>query len=47
MAAAEVTAEDLATEEIALAGDPFVSLRVTRRELRYGWRANAKASRHR
>ena len=35
-----VTAEHLATEEIALAGDPFVSPRVTGRELRYEWRAN-------
>jgi hypothetical protein len=39
-AAAAVTAEHLATEEIALAGDPFVSPRVTGRELRYEWRAN-------
>jgi len=39
-ASAAVTAEHLATEEIALAGDPVVSLRVTGRELRYGWRAN-------
>ena len=36
----EVTAEHLATEEIALAGDPFVSPHVTGRELRYEWRAN-------
>jgi hypothetical protein len=35
-----VTAEHLATEEIALAGDPFVSPHVTGRELRYEWRAN-------
>ena len=35
-----MTAEHLATEEIALAGDPFVSPRVTGRELRYEWRAN-------
>jgi hypothetical protein len=35
-----VTAEHLATEEIALAGDPFVSPRVTGRELRYEWRAD-------
>jgi hypothetical protein len=33
-------AEHLATEEIALAGDRFVSPRVTGRELRYKWRAN-------
>jgi len=39
-AAAAVTAEHLATEEIALAGDPFVSPRVAGRELRYEWRAN-------
>ena len=34
-----VTAEHLATEEIALAGDPFVSPLVTGRDLRYEWRA--------
>ena len=34
-----MTAEHLATEEIALAGDPFVSPRATGRELRYEWRA--------
>jgi hypothetical protein len=32
-----VRAEHLATEEIALAGGPFVSPRVTGRELRYEW----------
>lgn len=35
-----VTAEHLATEEIALAGDPFLSPGVTGRKLRYEWRAN-------
>jgi hypothetical protein len=39
-AAAAVRAERLATEENALAGDPFVSPRVTGRELRYERRAN-------
>ena len=34
-----MTAEHLATEEIALAGDPFVSPLVTGRDLRYEWRA--------
>jgi hypothetical protein len=34
-----VTAEHLAIEEIARAGNPFVSPRATGRELRYEWRA--------
>jgi hypothetical protein len=34
-----VTTAHLAIEEIALAGDPFVSPRATGRELRYEWRA--------
>jgi hypothetical protein len=34
-----VTAEHLAVEEIALAGNPFVSPHATGRELRYEWRA--------